>query len=367
MVLSCSKRRKLLSDLIKIYIMETTTATLQQELQQKIDFKTKPVGALGRLEEIALQVGQIQNTLSPQISKPHIVVFAADHGIAATGLVNPFPQAVTAQMVLNFINDGAAINVFCRQNNIALKVVDCGVNYEFENITVSRKFIASKIGSGTKNYVAEDAMTEGEALYAIEKGKEIVKAIATDGSNTIGFGEMGIGNTSSAALIMSGILQIPIEQCVGRGTGVNDEQLALKIDTLKKVVQLHQLQTLHNKPLKLLQKVGGFEIAMMVGAYLEAAKQKMIIVVDGFIATAALLITSKMNEPVLANCIFAHTSGEQGHEKMLQYLQVKPLLQLQMRLGEGTGAAIAIPLIQSAVNFLNEMASFETAGVSNKE
>lgn len=347
--------------------MEIATTTLVKELQHKIDFKTKPIGALGRLEEIALQVGQIQNSLSPQINNPHIVVFAADHGIAATGLVNPYPQAVTAQMVLNFINGGAAINVFCRQNNVELKVVDCGVNCEFEDIAPSQKFISAKVGNGTKNYLEAAAMTEREALFAIEKGKEIVQTISTAGCNTIGFGEMGIGNTSSAALLMSSILQLPIEDCVGRGTGVNDEQLALKIDTLKKVVQLHQLHTLNDKPIELLQKIGGFEIAIMVGAYTEAAKQKMIIVVDGFIATAALLIASKMNKTVLPNCIFAHTSGEQGHEKMLHYLNAKPLLQLQMRLGEGTGAAIAIPLIQSAVNFLNEMASFETAGVSNKE
>jgi nicotinate-nucleotide--dimethylbenzimidazole phosphoribosyltransferase len=343
----------------------TATAILQEELQQKIDFKTKPVGALGRLEEIALQAGQIQNTLSPQIIKPHIVVFAADHGIAATGLVNPYPQAVTAQMVLNFINGGAAINVFCRQNNIELKVVDCGVNYAFEDIVNSKQFIAAKIGNGTKNYLEADAMSEREALYAIEKGKEIVQAIAANSCNTIGFGEMGIGNTSSASLLMCNLLQLPIKDCVGRGTGVNNEQLDTKIETLQKVYAFHQLnQTL--SPLMLLQKVGGYEIAMMAGAYLEAAKQKMIIVVDGFIATAALLIASKMNDAVLFNCIFAHSSGEQGHEKMLHYLNAKPLLQLQMRLGEGTGAALAIPLIQSAVNFLSEMASFETAGVDNK-
>jgi nicotinate-nucleotide--dimethylbenzimidazole phosphoribosyltransferase len=346
--------------------MEIATSTLLKELQHKINFKTKPIGALGVLENIAVQVGQIQDSLLPKIVKPHIVVFAADHGIATTGLVNPYPQAVTAQMVLNFISGGAAINVFCRQNNIELKVVDCGVNYEFEDIEASKKFITAKINYGTKNYLEEAAMTEKEALYALEKGKEIVHTIATDGCNTIGFGEMGIGNTSSAALIMSSILQINIEECTGRGTGVNDEQLALKIDTLKKVHQFHHLHNVNNRPTELLQKIGGFEIAMITGAYLEAAKQKMVIVVDGFIATAALLIASKMDESVLANCIFAHTSGEQGHEKMLHYLKAKPLLQLQMRLGEGTGAALAIPLIQSAVNFLNEMASFETAGISNK-
>lgn len=344
----------------------TAITVTKEELQHKIDLKTKPVGALGRLEEIALQVGQIQNTLSPQINKPHIIVFAADHGIAATGLVNPYPQAVTAQMVLNFVNGGAAINVFCRQYNIELKVVDCGVNYEFEDIANSRKFINARVNNGTQNYLDGNAMTEREALYSIEKGKEIVQGITSAGCNTIGFGEMGIGNTSSAALIMSSILQLPVEDCVGRGTGVNDEQLALKIETLKKVHQLHQLNLLNENPLGLLTKIGGYEIAMMAGAYLEAAKQQMIIVVDGFIATAALLLAYKINNAVLGKCIFAHTSGEQGHEKMLRYLKVKPLLHLGMRLGEGTGAALAIPIIQSAVNFLNEMANFESAGVSKK-
>jgi len=209
-------------------------------------------------------------------------------------------------------------------------------------------------------------MTIKDTLFAIEKGKEIVRKIVAAGCNTIGFGEMGIGNSSSAALIMSSILQIPVDQCTGRGTGANEEQLALKIATLKKVHQFHQLDLFANDPVMLLAKIGGFEIATMAGAYLEAAQQKMIIVVDGFIATAALLIAHKMNDIVLANCIFAHTSCEQGHEKMLHYLDAKPLLQLGMRLGEGTGAAIAIPLVQSAINFLNEMASFEKAGVTNK-
>lgn len=343
------------------------TIFLQNDLIHKINLKTKPVGALGRLEEIALQVGKIQNSLSPKINMPHIIVFAADHGIAKTGLVNPYPQSVTAQMVLNFNKGGAAINVFCRQNNIGLTVVDSGVNYEFQNISSSQKFINAKIGYGTKNYLEHDAMTEREALYAVEKGKEIVKTIASDGCNIIGFGEMGIGNTSSASLIMSSILQLNLEDCVGRGAGVNDDQLALKIDTLKKVFQLRKLHGLSANPIELLQKVGGYEIAMITGAYLEAKNQNMIIVVDGFIGTAALLIASKMDESVLANCIFAHTSSEHGHEKMLHHLNAKPLLQLQMRLGEGTGAALAIPLIQSAVNFLDEMASFESAGISNKK
>jgi nicotinate-nucleotide--dimethylbenzimidazole phosphoribosyltransferase len=347
--------------------MNTDTISITAELQQKINLKTKPIGALGMLEDIALKVGEIQNTLSPKIYNPHIVVFAADHGIAATGLVNPYPQAVTAQMVLNFINGGAAINVFCRQHNIELTVVDCGVNYDFADIDTSKKFINAKVGYCTKNYLDEPAMTEREALFAIEKGKEIVENIFNSGCNTIGFGEMGIANTSSAALIMSAVTGIPVAECGGRGTGVSNEQLKTKIETLKKVATFHQLNSNEADPINILTKIGGFEIAMMAGAYLKAVELKMIIVVDGFIATASLLLAININRNVLGNCIFAHTSGEQGHEKMMDYLKAKPLLQLGMRLGEGTGAALAIPLIQSAVSFLNEMASFESAGVSKKQ
>lgn len=316
------------------------------------------------LETIALQAGLIQNTLSPKIINPHIVVFAADHGVAATGLVNPYPQAVTAQMVLNFLNGGAAINVFCKQNHIALAVADAGVNVVFDK---TLPIINAKIKMGTGNYVYENAMSLEEVNRAIEKGKNIVTAIAETGCNTIGFGEMGIGNTSSAALIMHHLMQLPLADCVGRGTGANDKQLQQKKETLEAVSNFHHLQKEAISVYELLSRIGGFEIAMMAGAYLQAAQQKMLIVVDGFIATAALLIAKAISEEILPFCIFAHASDEQGHQKMLQHLNAKPLLQLGMRLGEGTGAALAIPLIRSAVIFLNEMASFEAAGVSNKE
>lgn len=343
-------------------------SSIQAALLHKINTKTKPVGALGVLETIALQVGMVQGSLSPIIRLPHIVVFAADHGIAATGKVNPYPQAVTAQMVLNFVNGGAAINVFCKQHTIGLTVVDAGVNYDFD---LTLQLVHSKIRKGTTDYCTSAAMSVEEATEAMEKGKAIVTNIAATGCNCLGFGEMGIGNTSSASLIMSAITGLPIEQCVGRGTGANDEQLITKINTLKQVYQYHQLNLLTHQPVNLLTKIGGFEIAMMAGAYLKAAAFNMVIVVDGFISTAALLIAKKIaeqdsNMPVYDNwgLVFAHTSGEQGHEKMLAYLNAKPLLQLGMRLGEGTGAALAMPLIQSAVNFLNEMASFESAQVS---
>ncbi len=336
---------------------------LKDQLQNKINSKTKPLGALGLLEEIALQVGLIQETTAPYIARPTIMVFAADHGIAATGLVNPYPQSVTAQMVLNFLNGGAAINVFTQMHQLQLTVVDAGVNADLSHLN-QPNFIHAKQGMGTANYLLSEAMTYNSVLSSIEKGKHLVNEVAKAGSNCIGFGEMGIGNSSSAALIMHAITGIPIHACVGRGTGANDEQLTIKINTLEKVAAFHQLHTLGNEPLKLLCAVGGFEIAMMVGAYLAAAAEKMVIVVDGFIASAALLIAAQIESTVMNNCIFAHSSNEQGHAKMLQHLKATPLLNIGLRLGEGTGAALAIPLIESAVAFLNQMASFEQAGVS---
>lgn len=336
---------------------------LQDQLQNKINGKTKPIGALGTLEEIALQVGLIQNTLSPTIAKPTILVFAGDHGIAATGLVNPYPQAVTAQMVLNFLQGGAAINVFTQLHHQDLIVVDAGVNADLGHLQQDN-FIHAKQGMGSRNYLDGEALTQNEVENSIAVGKQLVLKIATEGCNCIGFGEMGIGNTSAAALMMHGITHLPLSACVGIGTGTNEDQYKTKLATLEKVAALHQVTQIGNDPLKLLAAVGGFEIAMMVGAYLSAAENKMVIVVDGFIATAALLIATKLSPEILTNCLFAHNSQEQGHTKMLEYLKAKPLLQLGLRLGEGTGASLAIPIIQSAVAFINQMASFEQAGVS---
>ncbi|HMI62025.1 MAG TPA: nicotinate-nucleotide--dimethylbenzimidazole phosphoribosyltransferase [Puia sp.] len=343
-----------------------TQVDLRQKLQQQIDNKTKPQGALGRLEEIALQIGIIQETMHPQLMRPHIVVFAGDHGIAATGLVNPYPQSVTAQMVLNFITGGAAINVFCRQHNIGLTVVDAGVNFDFE--LFAGKLLSRKIGHGTRNYLEGEAMNAEEVTRAMEEGKKIVEDLSARGCNCIGFGEMGIGNTSSASLIMSFITGIPVEECAGRGTGVNDEQLERKKETLREAFRRH-LPAIAATPeaQTILQHVGGFEIAMMTGAYLKAAELKMVILVDGFITTSAFLLARLINHHIQDYCFFSHTSGESGHARMLEYLEAEPLLNLGMRLGEGTGAAMAYPLLQSAVLFLREMASFESAGVSRAE
>ncbi|MTI31004.1 nicotinate-nucleotide--dimethylbenzimidazole phosphoribosyltransferase [Xanthovirga aplysinae] len=332
---------------------------LKATLQQKIDHKTKPIGALGQLEVLAMQIGLVQQTESPQLNNPTVVVFAADHGIAKEG-VSAYPQEVTYQMVMNFLQEGAAINVFCQQNGLGLKVVDAGVNYDFPE---DDRLISAKIGYGTKSFMWGPAMTEEECLKAIQSGRKVVRQLAAQGCNVIGFGEMGIGNTSSASLMMSLLCNMPLENCVGKGTGVDPRGLGKKLHALKKSLDFHGPLF---KPLKILQTFGGFEIAQMFGAILEAAEQQMLILVDGFIATAAFISAYKMYPQIKHYAVFCHQSDEKGHARMLEYLQVRPVLKMDMRLGEGTGAALAYPLIQSAVCFLNEMASFESAGVSTK-
>tara|TARA_B100000809_G_scaffold249300_2_gene280430 strand:- start:4 stop:1038 length:1035 start_codon:yes stop_codon:yes gene_type:complete len=333
--------------------------SLEKEIQHKIDFKTKPLGSLGLLEEIAVKIGCIQNTLNPTISKPTIVVFAGDHGVVKNHPVSPFPQEVTSQMVLNFLQGGAAINVFSKLNNIDLKVVDSGVNFDFQT---NAKFIDAKIAKGTKDYTQTMAMSLDESNIAMTKGAEIVTKTYATGCNTIGFGEMGIGNTSSAALLMSAFTKTPIKECTGKGTGHTDVGVLNKIEILKKAQQLHSND---KDPRKILANYGGFEIAMITGAILQAARLRMTLLIDGFIVTSALLAAHAINKNVLAYCIFSHTSGEQGHKKMLEFLNVKTVLNLGLRLGEGTAAALAIPILNASAAFINEMASFESAGVSN--
>lgn len=327
-------------------------------LQDKINTKTKPLGSLGSLEQIALKIGLIQQTVSPQLSNPMMLVFAGDHGIVDAG-VSPYPQSVTAQMVLNFLQGGAAINVFARQNNMQLRVVDAGVNYVFEP---HDNLMSAKIAPGTQNFLHEPAMSLAECEQAIMAGAALAAKEIALGSNVFGFGEMGIGNTSSASCLMSVLCNLPIEQCVGRGTGLDDAGLAQKTAVLKQALNFHRLSG--DDPLRVLSTFGGFEIAMMAGAMLGAAQQKSVLLIDGFIATTALLVASKLQADILHYCVFTHCSGEAGHRQLLGYLGATPLLDIGLRLGEGTGAALAYPLVQAAVNFLNEMASFESAGVS---
>lgn len=327
-------------------------------LLEKIQQKTKPLGALGALEKLALQIGLIQQSLAPSLVQTTMLVFAGDHGIANTG-VSAYPQAVTAQMVQNFLNGGAAINVFTRQHNIALNIIDSGVNTDFSD---APHLIQAKVAYGTQSFLTMPAMTHAQCLASISKGAEITESFITQGSNVIGFGEMGIGNTASASCLMALICDFPLEICTGRGAGLDDTGLANKIKTLQKALDFHAID--RNDPLAILATFGGFEIAMMVGAILKSAEKKCVILMDGFICTAALLVAHKLYPHVLEYCIFSHCSDEAGHKKMLNYLNAKPLLQLNLRLGEGSGAALAYPLLVSAVSFLNEMASFSSANVS---
>ena len=337
---------------------------LKIAIQQKINQKTKPLGALGYLEEIALQIGLIQNTLTPQLSKPTILVFAGDHGIAASG-VSAYPQTVTAQMVLNFLAGGAAINVFARQNNMQLRVIDAGVNHEF---APNRYLINAKIAKGTANFLYVPAMSQVQCEQALALGVSLVQKEIEAGSNVLGFGEMGIANTSSASCLMSVLCGLPIEQCVGRGTGLDESGLIKKTEILKQAINHHMHVSHLSTPsaMQALSTFGGFEIAMMAGAMLGAAEQKTLLLIDGFIATCALLVAAKLQPNILHYCVFAHCSNESAHRKLLDYLGAKTLLDIGLRLGEGTGAALAYPLVQAALNFLNGMASFESANVSEK-
>jgi nicotinate-nucleotide--dimethylbenzimidazole phosphoribosyltransferase len=328
-------------------------------LQEKIDSKTKPIGALGTLEALAFQLGTVFKSLNPKIINPNIVVFAADHGIANHG-VSAYPQDVTRQMVNNFLDGGAAINVFCNQHDIKLSIVDSGVNYDFPT---NAKLINAKIAKGTQSFLHAPAMSETELQLCFQKGKAIVETIAQTGSNCIGFGEMGIGNTSTASVLMSVLTGLPIEECVGQGTGVVDKKLIQKQNLLKKAIENY------SGPAELMPQLayfGGFEIIQMASAMLTAFENDMIILVDGFICSTAFLIASKMNPALIQNAVFCHCSAEKAHQKLLNYMQAKPILNLDLRLGEGTGCAIAFPILKSAEAFLNEMASFESAGVSSK-
>jgi nicotinate-nucleotide--dimethylbenzimidazole phosphoribosyltransferase len=328
-------------------------------LQEKIDSKTKPLGALGALETLAFQMATVFETLNPKITNPNIVVFAADHGIANHG-VSAYPQDVTRQMVGNFLEGGAAINVFCNQNNIQLSIVDAGVNYDF---STNANLINAKIAKGTQSFLHAPAMTETELQLCFEKGKLIVEDIAKTGSNCIGFGEMGIGNTSTASVLMSLLTNFSIEECVGKGTGVVDEKLVQKQEILKRAIENYSGQA---DLMQQLAYFGGFEIIQMASGMLTAFKNKILILVDGFICSVAFLIASKINPNIKKNAVFCHCSAEKAHQKLLHYLEVKPILNLDLRLGEGTGCAIAFPILKSAEAFLNEMASFESAGVSRK-
>ncbi len=338
------------------FVIPPLSSKLSAALQAKIDQKTKPQGSLGQLESLALQIGLCQNSLTPSLNKPCMLIFAGDHGIVEAG-VSAYPQTVTAQMVANFLSGGAAISVFAKQHGIDLLIVDAGVNADLNS---HPKLIDAKIAKSTKNFLTDPAMTSEECIKALQVGSDLVVNRHQAGCNCIGFGEMGIGNTSSAAMLMHRLTRLSLVRCVGRGTGLNDGQLQHKVILLQRASTKHKDIT---EPLSVLATFGGFEIAMMVGAYLKAAELGMLILVDGFITSTALLVAHKLYPHVLDYCVFSHVSSEQGHQALLHQFNAKPLLNLELRLGEGSGIAIAYPLLQSAVVFLNEMATFDEAGV----
>tara|TARA_R110000787_G_scaffold173384_1_gene286017 strand:+ start:5827 stop:6870 length:1044 start_codon:yes stop_codon:yes gene_type:complete len=329
---------------------------LRQQLEQIIDQKTKPIGALGRLETLALQLGMIQGTIMPKIEQPQIRVFAADHGLTKHG-TSAYPSAVTAQMVYNFLQGGAAINVLARQHNIELKVVDAGVDADFD---AHPQLLDYKIRHGSRDALTEAAMTQVECLAALESGMNVVKNMA---GNLLIVGEMGIGNTSAASLLLARLGDLSIADCIGRGTGLDDAGLQHKANILTQVLERHsEVQA----PFDVLAALGGLEIAMMAGALMQAASERRILLIDGFIASSALLVAERLEPGVAQYAIFAHHSVEPGHAHLLKLLNAKPLLDMGMRLGEGSGAALAYPLLQSACAIINEMASFSDAGISEQ-
>lgn len=332
---------------------------LEPALRLRLDQKTKPLGSLGRLEELALQLGLIQDTLRPTLRGATVLVFAGDHGLAAEG-VSPYPSDVTRQMVLNFLSGGAAINVFARQHGLPVKVIDAGVAGE---LPVHPQLLALNVRRGTRNALHEAALSPEEVVRCLDAGGAVVDDLARAGTNAILPGEMGIGNSSSAALLVSALLGLPLAEVIGRGAGHDDIGLARKRDVLARVQARNVGAT---RPLDVLSAFGGCEIAMMTGAMLAAAAARMIVGVDGYIASAAAVVAAKLNPAVLDYCVFAHASAENGHAFVLRALKVKPLLDLGLRLGEGTGAVLAWPLVVSAAKFLEEMATFESASVSER-
>ena len=338
-------------------IQDITQPALAARLQHVLDNKTKPLGSLGRLEALAQRIGLILGTESPTLNQPQLVVFAGDHGLAARG-VSAYPSDVTWQMVENFLAGGAAVSVLARQHGLGLSVVDCGVRHDF---AARPGLLIRKIAPGTADALDAPAMSAEQCDVALANGVALVQTLP---GNVLLLGEMGIGNTSAASLLLARLTGLDVAQCTGAGTGLDAEAVTRKVGILRKVLARHPEAT---PPLAALAALGGFEIATMVGSVLQAAHERRVIVVDGFIASAAVMVAARLQPAVLQRCVFAHRSGERGHALMLAHMHAEPLLDMGLRLGEGSGAALAWPLLVSACAVLREMASFESAGVSRQD
>ena len=326
-------------------------------LVDKINNLTKPKGSLGRLEELALQIGLIQQTLTPKLSHPQNIIFAADHGIVAEG-VSVSPKEITWQQIYNFLQGGAGVNFLCRQHGFKLKIVDAGVDYD---LPYERGIINRKVRRGTANFLHEAAMTMEEMERCLAYGAEVVHQCHEEGSNVLSFGEMGIGNTSASSMWMHCLTGIPLEECVGAGAGLDREGVNHKLQVLQQALDHYPGD---GSPRDIIRYFGGLEMVMAVGAMLQAALLGMVILVDGFIMTNCMLAASKLCPEVLHYAIFCHCGDESGHRLVLNALGAKPILHLSLRLGEGTGAICAYPIIDSAVRMINEMDSFTNASIT---
>jgi nicotinate-nucleotide--dimethylbenzimidazole phosphoribosyltransferase len=324
-------------------------AALEPLLRAQLDGKAKPPGSLGRIEDLAVRIGLIQNRLDPRIARTDLYVFAGDHGLTHEG-VSAYPSSVTTAMVGLFLSGRSSVSAFAKATGVGVHVVDAGVDADLPS---HPDLIAAKIGRGTRNAAREPAMTRDEALAAVAKGFEIARAAAADGADVIALGEMGIGNTSSAALIMHRLAPAPLDDCIGQGTGHGAEGMARKRAGIARAAQRSDAV----EPLAVLAQFGGYEIAMMAGAVLGAASMRKVALIDGFISTAAALAAVRLVPAALDYCVFAHGSAERGHALMLQALGARPLLGLDLRLGEGTGVALAAPLLVAAANLLTDVAS----------
>lgn len=330
---------------------------IQEALIDKINNLTKPKGSLGILEKLALQAGLIQQTLTPTLKHPQNIIFAADHGIVEEG-VSMSPKEITWQQISNFLHGGAGINFLCRQHNFALKIVDAGVDYDLPYET---GIINMKVHKGSRNYLHEAAMTDEEMNLCMKRGAEIVSLCHEEGTNVISFGEMGIGNTSSSSMWMTYFTGIALEKCVGAGSGLDNAGIRHKYNVLQQAMNNYQGDT---DTEDIIRYFGGLEMVMAVGAMLQAAELRMIILVDGFIMTNCMLAASKLYPDILEYAVFCHCGDETGHQLLLNHMGAKPLLNLGLRLGEGTGAICAYPIIDSAVRMINEMDNFAHAAIT---
>ena len=342
---------------MKTFHISRPNEAIRPALIDKIKNLTKPKGSLGTLESLALQIGLIQQTLTPTLQHPQNIIFAADHGIVEEG-VSLSPKEITWQQISNFLHGGAGVNFLCRQHGFTLKIVDAGVDYD---LPYEKGIINMKVRKGTRSYLHEAAMTEEEMELCLERGAEVVRRCHEEGSNILSFGEMGIGNTSSSSMWMTCFTDIPLKECVGAGSGLDNAGIRHKYEILKQALDNYRGD---GSPRDIIRHFGGLEMVMAIGAMLQAAELKMIILVDGFIMTNCILAAGKLHPEVLDYAIFGHCGDESGHKLLLEKLNANPLLHLGLRLGEGTGAICAYPIVVSAVRMINEMDNFAHAAIT---